>query len=273
MHLPSTNIELTRAVRFSVGPGSTPAAQSPGFNSFAGLPSAAGVGAFYEITIACRGRPDPDTGYLLNISLIDELVRQEVIPVVQDAFLKRTATEPAGLISELFTRCRASMGEIIIALTWRLTPYYCLSIHAEDMSHVRMIQQFEFAASHRLHVATLSDAENLAIFGKCNNEHGHGHNYRLEVAVEVEPPSAANGRPSLTLPLLEQIVHETVIQRFDHRNLNVELPEFADRNPSVENIAAVIFGLLSKPISGSGRQLHHVTVWETAKTSCTVARQ
>lgn len=141
------------------------------------------------------------------------------------------------------------------------------------MSHVRLAQQFEFAASHRLHVSHLSDAENREIFGKCNNEHGHGHNYRLEVAVEVKPPAKPDGAPSMSLPQLEEIVAETAIRRFDHKNLNVELPEFADRNPSVENIAQVIFDLLNDPISAAGGRLSHVTVWETAKTSCTVARQ
>ena len=232
-----------------------------------------GLGAYYEVHLTCQGTPDAETGYLMNISRIDDIVRREVIPVIQDAFVHHPATEPAHLIVDLFQRARAALSDTAYELVWRLTPYYSLSINIEDMSHVRMSQQFEFAASHRLHATALSDTENRAIFGKCNNEHGHGHNYRLEVAVEIAPPADAAGPPSMTLDQLEQIVHDTVIRRFDHRNLNVELPEFAGRNPSVENIAAVIHDLLDGPLNRPGSRLHHVTVWETAKTSCTVARQ
>lgn len=141
-------------------------------------------------------------------------------------------------------------------------------------------ERFEFAASHRLHCPDLSDAENRRIFGKCNNANGHGHNYRIEVSVRVPVPAvgaAASAGPSgsgraragLTLPVLEGIVARTVIDRFDHRNLNMDVAEFRDTVPSVENIAAACHALLEHPVREAGGTLERVTVWETDKTSAT----
>ncbi|MDW8262791.1 MAG: 6-carboxytetrahydropterin synthase, partial [Phycisphaerales bacterium] len=135
----------------------------------------------------------------------------------------------------------------------------------EQPMFTRLSQKFEFSASHRLHNPSLSDEENRRIFGKCNNPLGHGHNYELQVTIR----GRADGSDLIAgLPELESIVHESVIARFDHRNLNLEVPEFAQRIPSVENIARVIYEILQPRFSAAGRELASVTVWETPKTWC-----
>ncbi len=128
----------------------------------------------------------------------------------------------------------------------------------------RISQKFEFSASHRLHNPALSDEENRQTFGKCNNALGHGHNYELQVTIAGE--SDALG---VVIPLseLEHTVKTTIIDRFDHRNLNLEVEEFKTTIPSVENIAKVIYQQL-KPKFRSPRRLAAVTVWETPKTWC-----
>jgi 6-pyruvoyltetrahydropterin/6-carboxytetrahydropterin synthase len=93
----------------------------------------------------------------------------------------------------------------------------------------------------------------------------------LEVAVSIELTDG-HDQPVLSLPDLERIVHDTVIMRFDHTNLNLDCPEFESLNPSVEHIAGVCFELLDEPVRQTGAELHHVTIWETPKTSATVAR-
>jgi len=133
------------------------------------------------------------------------------------------------------------------------------------MDRVILRQQYEFAAAHRLHVDELSDEENRAVFGKCNNPSGHGHNYRLEVAVAA--PIDAEGR-ILDVELLDAVVDQTVIERYDHKHLSVDVPEFAGRNSSVEHIAQSIYRLLLDPIAGLGAALEEVRVWETSKTVC-----
>jgi 6-pyruvoyltetrahydropterin/6-carboxytetrahydropterin synthase len=130
----------------------------------------------------------------------------------------------------------------------------------------RLSQKFEFAASHRLHNPALSDEQNRQTFGKCNNPHGHGHNYELQVTLIGEP--ASNSGLIIDIPVFEQIVADTVINRFDHKNLNLQVEEFASEIPSVENIARAIYRLLKPKLQSLQSQLASVTVWETPKTWC-----
>jgi len=130
---------------------------------------------------------------------------------------------------------------------------------------VRLSQKFEFSATHRLHNPALSEAENCRIYGKCNNPHGHGHNYEVQVTLLGAPD--ANGI-LIEVPAFETIVASAVIDRFDHKNLNIELPEFRELIPTVENIAKVIHGLLKPRFERAAAKLASVTVWETPKTWC-----
>ena len=130
---------------------------------------------------------------------------------------------------------------------------------------VLLSQKFEFSASHRLHNPSLSDEANRDTFGKCNNPHGHGHNYEVQVALIGEPDS---GGVLVDIPTFERTVAEVAIDRFDHKNLNVELPEFENVIPSVENIARAIYRLLKPRFADARARLASVTVWETPKTSC-----
>lgn len=131
-------------------------------------------------------------------------------------------------------------------------------------TRVTLTASFEFAASHRLHDPSLSDAQNIELFGKCNRINGHGHNYRLDVSVRP--------REGLRFPLaqLERVVSETVVNRFDHMNLNIDCAEFKTLNPTVEHIAGVSFQLLEGVLAKLGVELTRVTVFETSKTSATV---
>jgi 6-pyruvoyltetrahydropterin/6-carboxytetrahydropterin synthase len=226
-----------------------------------------GIGAYYELEVACRGEADPVTGYLMNISAIDKAVRDHALPIITQAVFERPRSHPAAILKEVVAALQKPLHERVVEVRWRLNPYYSASMDASSTDSATIRQQFEFSASHRLHVAELSDAENRAIFGKCNNPNSHGHNYRVEPAVRV---SISNDGQSVSLSLLqlEKIVDETIIQRFDHKHLNRDTVEFARLNPSVENIARVCYELLEPAIVDAGAVLDHVTVWETEKTSC-----
>jgi 6-pyruvoyltetrahydropterin/6-carboxytetrahydropterin synthase len=130
---------------------------------------------------------------------------------------------------------------------------------------IRLSQRFEFSAAHRLHNPDLDDATNVATFGKCNNPLGHGHNYELQVTVLGE---ANRDGVLIRMSELEKAVEKNVIDKLDHKNLNVEVPEFKTLNPSVENIAKVIYGMLKAPLEKGNRKLASVTVWETPRTWC-----
>jgi 6-pyruvoyltetrahydropterin/6-carboxytetrahydropterin synthase len=148
------------------------------------------------------------------------------------------------------------------------TPTLSSSCHASEhpMSPmIRLSQRFEFSASHRLHRPEFSDEKNLKTFGKCSNPHGHGHNYELQVTLAGTPDASGL---LIDVPSFERVVATTVLDRFDHKNLNVEVAEFRDVIPTVENIAKVIYGLLKAKFASEGGKLASVTVWETPKTWC-----
>ena len=100
-----------------------------------------------------------------------------------------------------------------------------------------------FSASHRLHSDEMSDAENRATYGKCNNPYGHGHNYALEVTVSG-PVDSATGMVC-NLVDLDSFVEREILQRFDHENLNT-VGDFTAAVPTTENLCLRIFEILQR---------------------------
>lgn len=231
-----------------------------------------GLGRHYELDVTCEGSPDPQTGYLVNIKEIDTAVRSRVTPSLAEACARTPHAEPATMLEAMLSTLRDALPTRVKAVRWRLSPYYSVEMSDDVRDRYVIRQQFDFAAAHRLHVDALSDEENRRIFGRCNNPTSHGHNYRVEPAVEA---SLRNGSPAMTLETLEQLTMRTLIDRFDHKNLSTDLPEFSPPggvNPSVENIARVMYELLAPQIAShtnGAARLKALTVWETDRTSCT----
>ena len=151
------------------------------------------------------------------------------IPFVTHAIRVREFGGGAELAQQLFEELRYLWPEHVhLTMRLELSPFLSLAVFASELPMVRLSQKFEFSASHRLHKPALSDEENRRTFGKCNNPHGHGHNYELQVTLRGEP-----GRTGVLIdvPEFERIVATTVIDRFDHKNLNVEVPEFRTPDP------------------------------------------
>ena len=107
---------------------------------------------------------------------------------------------------------------------------------------VAVFRKEHFNAAHRLHNHQLSDSDNALIFGKCNYPNYHGHNYELIVRVTGEV-DAKTGYV-IDMKILSDLIKETVIEKFDHKNLNLDVEEFKNLNPTAENIAIVIYNLL-----------------------------
>jgi 6-pyruvoyltetrahydropterin/6-carboxytetrahydropterin synthase len=107
---------------------------------------------------------------------------------------------------------------------------------------VAVFRKAHFNAAHRLYHPEWSTEKNNEVFGLCNNPNFHGHNYNLEVKVvgEIDPETGY----VIDLKLLKDIIYEEVELRFDHKNLNLDTMEFKTLNPTVENIAVVIFNLI-----------------------------
>ena len=106
-----------------------------------------------------------------------------------------------------------------------------------------LTRRYMFSASHRLHSDNMSDAENAATYGKCNNPYGHGHNYVLEVTVS----GPVNDQTGMVCNLmdLDGFVQHEILDHFDHQNLNT-LPEFAKSVPTTENLCIAIYDILQR---------------------------
>ena len=124
---------------------------------------------------------------------------------------------------------------------------------------IYLTRRAEFSASHYYHNPALSPEENRRIFGKCNNPHGHGHNYTLEVTIagEIDPATGM----VLNIRDLKELLQSEVLDRMDHRFLNAEVPAFASRIPTTENISIEIWNLIAARLT-FGR-LHRVRLYET----------
>lgn len=123
---------------------------------------------------------------------------------------------------------------------------------------ILLTRKAEFSASHYYWVEAWSPEENARAFGKCSNRNGHGHNYTLEVTVagEVDPVTGF----VVDLKELKDVMEREVVSAYDHRHLNLEVPEFKSALPTTENIAVAVWRRLEGKIAGA--KLHRVRVYE-----------
>jgi len=126
---------------------------------------------------------------------------------------------------------------------------------------VAVYRKEHFNAAHRLHNDAFDEATNEKIFGKCNNPNFHGHNYDLIVKVTGEPDKQTGF--VIDLKELSDIIKVNILKRFDHKNLNLDVTEFKNLNPTAENIAIVIYKLL-RPLINSKFDLQ-VRLYETER--------
>lgn len=126
---------------------------------------------------------------------------------------------------------------------------------------VTVSRKAHFNAAHRLYRKDWSDEKNDAVFGKCNNPNFHGHNYELIVNVtgDIDPETGF----VMDMKVLKDIIKEEIEDAFDHKNLNLEVEEFKDMNPTAENISVIIYQKI-KPKLKSGLDLE-IVLYETPR--------
>ncbi|MEO7085201.1 MAG: 6-carboxytetrahydropterin synthase [Gemmatimonadaceae bacterium] len=131
------------------------------------------------------------------------------------------------------------------------------------MPNVMVTRRLQFNAAHRVFNPALSDEENDAIFGKCNNPNWHGHNYTLDVSV-VGPIDERTGYV-IDLAMLKRIVERDVIDKADHKNFNIEVEFMRGLIPTTENIVVAMWKVL-EPVIAPGK-LTRLVLWETPNNS------
>ena len=231
-----------------------------------------GHGHNYALRVTLSGQVDHRTGMVINIKELDRILKEvstefdhKFINLDHSAFSIHIPTT-----ENLAVYIRDRIEEKLFSQNglyrlFRVTLYEEPTLYAdvfggEGRNMASLTKTFGFSAAHRLHSIALSEEENQAVFGKCNNPHGHGHNYELEVTVqgEIDPRTGM----IFDLGQLMQIVDEEVIDRFDHKHLNQDTAEFRSLNPTGENIVKIIWDLLNPKLSG---HLTKIGLWETPK--------
>ena len=134
---------------------------------------------------------------------------------------------------------------------------------------VTVSRKAHFNAAHRLYRKDWSDEKNSQVFGKCNNPNFHGHNYELIVSVTGEIDQETGY--VIDIKVLKDLIKIEVEDAFDHKNLNIEVPEFNTLNPTAENIAVVIYNKI-KPKLVANLELE-VTLYETPRNFVTYSGQ
>src|SRR5579884_644494 len=232
----------------------------------------------YTLDVIVAGEVDPKTGIIVNIKEIDRIVKEQVVQLLDKKFINRqipafyerppTVENLAAFIADALAPYLPPMAKLV-RLRLEETPLHWAEWHAQPESGphkepgtMLLTRTYEFAASHRLHSPHLSEKENQELFGKCNYPHGHGHNYILEVTVGG-PTDTRTGRV-IDPDALDAIVHREVVDRYDHRHFNYDIPEFEGLIPSSEIVTKVIWQRLRDHIPAPAR-LYRVVLRETAR--------
>ncbi len=122
-----------------------------------------------------------------------------------------------------------------------------------------LTKKLKFSAAHRLYNPTFSFEKNEEVYDKCNNLNGHGHNYSLEVTVKGIPDVQTGY--VIDLKKLKCLISEEIIEKVDHKNLNLDVPILEGIIPTVENLAVIFWSILKSKLPSG--ELHCIKLWET----------
>ncbi len=199
-----------------------------------------------------------DHAMIVNVSRIKQAVKDAL------AEGRTFDKSPALLLLDWSWQVMAGQftGCSLVRIELYLNESLILTRHTREDDMLELTTKYDLAASHRLACPDFDDTRNEAIYGKCANPSGHGHNYQLEVTLSGRPDSDTG----LLFPLerLDQIVHEFIIEPFDHKNLNIDTAEFKNCIPTVENMIQVFYRILQDKFSPA--RLSRLRLWETSKT-------
>ncbi len=226
----------------------------------------------YVLDVTVEGLVDASTGMVVNIKRVDDALKAHILSQFDQKSINDEipafASQSSSLenliqyIAEVLSHpgvlpTGANLTNLRLEEMPRLFAELDLS-KTSDM--ITLTRTYEFAASHRLHSPALSDAENIELFGKCNNKAGHGHNYLLEVSVTGTP----DPRTGMLADIgeVDRVVNELVVDRYDHKNLNEDIPEFDNRTTTSEVVSIEIFNRLKDHLPA---KLQRIRLHETAR--------
>lgn len=224
----------------------------------------------YDIRVTVEGDMGPDDDWVMNIKDVDRLMRQTIDETLDHKHINIEVEKLKDVWPTLEVLAPFIWEEIAPQLTGaRLaqvqifeSPDFYLDYRGEG-SMVYLTRVYRFSAAHRLHNSELSDEENRALFGKCNNVHGHGHDYVLEITVKGDPDPRTNC--VVDVESMDRAVDERIMKPFDHVYLNLDTEEFKHKNPSSENMVMVFWDKLAGSFGTA--KLDRIRLWETSKSA------
>ncbi len=275
----TSTVKLQRRITFSSGHRYWLNRLSPDENHaiFGPWASPFNHGHNYVLWVMAEGEVDPVNGMVVNIKWIDDLLKERILKPFDQKSINDEVPEFRDLspsIENLLIHFSSLLEDLpgeatLTHLKLEEHPllYGELDLTTPQGPMISLTRIYEFAASHRLHTDLLSPEENIRLYSKCNHSHGHGHNYLLEVTVSGQPDPISGMLADLSV--LDQVVEEKILARYDHRNLDLDVDELQGMVTTSENVARAIFGQLENQVPG---RLERVRLHETARNIFEVAR-
>lgn len=224
-----------------------------------------GHGHNYTLDVTITGPIDPITGMAMNMTDLKALVNT-VLEEFDHAYLNEDTPyfheqipTTENIVRVLWRLIAPRLPTGVVLARLRLYEMQDLWAEYDGTEEASFTRSYVFSAAHRLHAPALSDAENLEVYGKCNNPRGHGHNYTLEVTVKgtIDPLTGM----VMDLPDMDRIVH-SVLDQIDHKHLDREISAFHSQVSTAENIVVYLWNELAPRFEG---RLAHLKLWETKK--------
>lgn len=271
-------VRLTRQVTFSSGHRYWFADRSEAENRalFGKWASPFSHGHNYVLEATVEGAVNPSTGMVVNIKTIDDLLDRRIVDPFDGKSLNDEVPHfrtHAPSVENILLFAKDAILPLpaetqLVGLRLYETPLLWgdLLRNGNEWT-MTLTRSYEFAASHRLNNPDLPEAKNIELYGKCNNPAGHGHNYVVEVSVEgeVDPQTGM----MVDLMALDEAIRDLVAEKYDHKNLDVDLPEFAGKVTTSEVIAEEIWKALEGRLPA---KLSKVKLFETPRSSFEVSR-
>jgi len=222
----------------------------------------------YVLDVTVAGDVSPDTGMIVNIKDVDAVLKSRLMPEFAQKSIndeiphfKKRAPSIENLLTYLWDEITEAHLPPEVTLTQIKLEEFPSFYGEYDGMKTTITRTYEFAAAHRLHVPSLSDERNIELFGKCNNPAGHGHNYLLEVTVSGKLDEATGMICSINA--VDEAVNREVVDRYDHKNFNCDLPEFEGKATTSEMIAQTIFQRLANTVPAT---LERIRLHETSRS-------
>lgn len=222
-----------------------------------------GHGHNYTLDVTIRGTPDPVTGMIMNMTELKTIVNGVLAAfdhkhLNEDTpYFKTLIPTTENIVRVLWQLIAPHMPGTIALARLRLYEMSDLWAEYDGSDNPTFSRVYVFSAAHRLHAPSLSDAQNQALYGKCNNPNGHGHNYTLEVTVGGIVD--AHTGMLIDMVALDQRVR-SVLDTLDHKHIDREVSAFAAMPSTGEHIVRYLWDALSAQLEG---QLQHIKLWET----------